>query len=157
MTEATPPLLIRLLSSPVGLPMLQMIKRRRTTEQMVRGSGHGPSIEDGRIPSVLIDWRRAVNRETDAMRHERLMVKALLGRNGWRPGVTLSDADLGDIRHETLMMYGTGDAVGTPDVWRRMTQTMPNARLSIHEDAGHMLWLDDPGRVADEMREFLGA
>jgi len=152
---ADPPRLIRLIASPVGRVMLQMIKRRRITEQMVRGSGHSPSIDDGRVPGVLIDWRRAVNGETDAMRHERAMVKALLGRQGWRPGVTLSDADLAGIRHETLMLYGTGDSVGSPQIWRRMTDTMPNARLSTHEGAGHMLWLDDPQRVAAEMREFL--
>ena len=33
-----------------------------------------------------------------------------------------------------------------------MTDTMPNARLSVHDGAGHMLWLDDPARVAGEIR-----
>lgn len=155
--EAHPPPLIRRLASPVGRVMLALIKQRRITEQMVRGSGHGPSIDDGRIPSVLIDWRRAVNRDTAAMLHERAMVRAVLGPHGWRPGLTLSDADLAGIPHETLMLYGSRDSVGTPSVWRRMTDTMPNARLNIHEGAGHMLWLDDPTRVAAELREFLGA
>lgn len=154
---ADPPRLIRLIASPVGRVMLQMIKGRRITEQMIRGSGHGPSIDNGRIPRVIVDWRRAVNRETDAMRHERAMVKALLGRHGFRPGVTLSDADLAAIPNQTLMLYGTGDSMGSTTIWRRMTDTMPNARTSIHEGAGHMLWLDDPKRVAAEMREFLGA
>jgi pimeloyl-ACP methyl ester carboxylesterase len=91
------------------------------------------------------------------MHHERAMVRALLGPDGWRPGVTLSDTDLAGIRHATLMVYGTADSVGSPSIWRRMTDAMPNARLGIHEGAGHMLWLDDPRRVAAEMREFLGA
>jgi pimeloyl-ACP methyl ester carboxylesterase len=154
--EAHPPPLIRRLASPVGRVMLAMIKQRRITEQMVRGSGHGPSMDDGRIPRALIDWRRAVNRDTDAMHHERAMVRALLGPHGWRSGLTLSDADLAGIPHETRMLYGTRDSVGNSSVWRRMTDTMPNARLSIHEGAGHMLWLDDPTRVAAELREFLG-
>jgi pimeloyl-ACP methyl ester carboxylesterase len=154
--EAHPPPPIRLMASPVGRVMLAMIKQRRITEQMVRGSGHGPSIDDGRIPGVLIDWRTAVNRDTDSMRYERAMVRALLGPDGWRPGLTLSDADLAGIRHETRMLYGTRDSVGSPTIWRRMTDTMPHARLSIHEGAGHMLWLDDPTRVAAELREFLG-
>jgi len=152
---ADPPALIRLMASPVGRVMLQMIKRRRLTEGMIRGSGHGSSIDDGRIPAVIIDWRRAVNRETDAMRHERAMIRAFMGRHGWRPGLTLSDADLAGIHHETLMLYGTGDSVGSPTTWRRMADTMPNARLSIFEGVGHMLWLDDPKRVAAEMRVFL--
>ena len=155
-TEAVPPRPIRLIASPAGRAMLQLIRLRRFTEAMIRGSGHGPAIDDGRIPGTLIDWRTAVNRETDAMRHEREMVRAILGRDGWRPGVTISDTDLAAIRQETLMLYGTGDEVGGPETWRRMTDAMPNARLSIHEGAGHMLWLDDPKRVAGEIREFLG-
>ena len=147
---------IRLIASPAGAVMLRLIRRRRPTEGMIRGSGHGPSIDDGRIPEALIEWRIAVNRDTDAMRHERAMVKAILGGDGWRTGVTLSDADLAGIRHETLMLYGTSDEVGSPEIWERMTDTMPNARLSIHEGAGHMLWLDDPHRVAGEIRDFLG-
>lgn len=154
--EAKPPPVIRILVSPFGSLMLQMIRRRRITEQMIRSSGHGASLDDGRIPGVLIDWRRAVNRETDAMRHERAMVKALLGRDGWRPGLTLSDTDLAGIRQETLMLYGTGDLVGSSNVWRRMTDTLANGRLSVFEGVGHMLWLDEPRRVASEMREFLG-
>lgn len=155
-TEALPPGPIRLIASPAGRAMLQLIRLRRFTEAMIRGSGHGPAIDDGRIPGTLIDWRTSVNRDTDAMRHERQMIRAILGRNGWRQGVTLSDTDLAGIRQETLMLYGTGDEVGSPETWRRMTDAMPNARLSIHEGAGHMLWLDDPKRVAGEIRAFLG-
>ncbi len=151
---ADPPIPIRLMASPAGRPMLRLIRRRRFTEAMVRGSGHGPSLDDGRIPGVLIDWRTALNRDTDAMTHERAMVKALLGREGWRRGVTLSESELHEIRHETQMLYGTGDAVGSRDIWRRMTDVMPNARLSVHDGAGHMLWLDDPKRVAGEIRGF---
>jgi pimeloyl-ACP methyl ester carboxylesterase len=152
---AAPPPLIRLLASPIGRVMLQAIRRRHFTEGMIRGSGHGSSVDDGRIPGVMIDWRTAVNRETDSMRHERAMVCAMLGRRGWRPGLTLSDADLAGIPHETLMLYGTRDAVGSPTIWRRMTDTMPNATLRIHEGAGHMLWLDDAKGVASELRAFL--
>jgi pimeloyl-ACP methyl ester carboxylesterase len=33
--------------------------------------------------------------------------------------------------------------------------TIPNGRLSIVGGAGHMVWLDEPGRVASEMMNFL--
>ena len=153
---ADPPRAIRLIGSPAGPVMLRLLRRRRPIEAMIRGSGHGPSLDDGRIPEAMVEWRMAVNRETDAMRHERAMLQAILGRDGWRPGVTLTDAELAGIRHETLMLYGTSDGMGTPELWRRMTDTMPNARLSVHDGAGHMLWLDDPKRVAGEIRAFLG-
>jgi pimeloyl-ACP methyl ester carboxylesterase len=36
-----------------------------------------------------------------------------------------------------------------------MMEAMANGRLSLVEGAGHMVWLDEPGRVATEMRQFL--
>jgi pimeloyl-ACP methyl ester carboxylesterase len=53
------------------------------------------------------------------------------------------------------MLYGTADPVGSRSVWSRVMAAIPNGRLSVVEGAGHMLWLDEPGRVAGEMRSFL--
>jgi len=153
--EVNAPTLIRLIASPLGAVLLRLIRRRGPTTSMVRGSGHGASVDDGRIPDVFIEWRTAVNRETASMRHERAMVRALVGRRGWRPGLTFSDAELAAIAQPTLMLYGTADSVGSPSIWRRVMDVLPKGRLSIVEGAGHMLWLDEPSRVAMEMRAFL--
>jgi pimeloyl-ACP methyl ester carboxylesterase len=55
------------------------------------------------------------------------------------------------------MLYGTADRVGSPSIWKRVMGVMPQGQLSVVEGAGHMLWLDEPGRVATEMRQFLAA
>lgn len=34
---------------------------------------------------------------------------------------------------------------------------MPKGQLSVVDGAGHMVWLDDPARVAREMQQFLTA
>lgn len=39
---------------------------------------------------------------------------------------------------------------------RRWTATVPNARLAIFKNAGHVLWLDDPERFRDTLLEALG-
>jgi pimeloyl-ACP methyl ester carboxylesterase len=154
--EAGVPLPIRLIASPLGAIMVRLTKRQAVTRSMIRGSGHGPSLDDGRIPNVFIEWRTAVNRETDSMRHERAMVRTIVGGRGYRPELVFTDDELASIAQPTLMLYGTADSVGSPSVWTRVMGVMPNGRLSIMEGAGHMLWLDEPSRVASEMRSFLG-
>lgn len=146
---------IRLVGSPIGGLMVRLLRSRRAVHSMIAGSGHGPALADGRIPDVLLDWRVAVNRETDSMRHEREMVKAIVAGSMYRPGVTVSDAELGAIEQPTLMLYGTGDSVGSRAVWERVMGAMPRGELAVLEAAGHMVWLDDPAGVARQMEGFL--
>ena len=155
--EAGVPTPIRLIASPLGAVMVRLIKRRRVTRTWVSRSGHGASLNDGRIPGAFINWRTAVNRDTASMTHERAMVRAIVDRRGYRRGLTFSDAELAAIAQPTLMLYGTADRVGGPSTWKRVMGVMPNGRLTVVEGAGHMLWLDEPSRVAAEMRQFLAS
>ena len=153
--EAGVPTPIRLIASPLGALMVRLSSRRGVTMSMIRGSGHGPALADGRIPDVCIDWRVAVNRETDSMWNERAMVRALVDGGRYRPGVTFGDSELAAIQQPTLMLYGTADSVGSPAIWRRVVGSLPRGQLSILEGAGHMVWLDDAAAVARQMEEFL--
>ena len=49
-------------------------------------NGHGASLAAGRIPDEFVTWRLSAANDTVAMRHERDMVRSILGRSGWRPG-----------------------------------------------------------------------
>jgi 2-hydroxymuconate-semialdehyde hydrolase len=149
------PAVPRLLGSPFGGVMLRLIRSRRATISMIRSSGHGPSLDDGRIPDDFIEWRTGVNRDTDSMRHERDMVRVVVSGRRYRPELTFADAELAGVTQPTLMLYGAADPVGSRAVWARVMAATPNGRLSVVEGAGHMLWLDEPGRVAGEMRSFL--
>lgn len=153
--EAGVPSPIRLIGSPLGAIMVRMLKRRGTVISMIRGSGHGPALADGRIPDAVIDWRLAVNRETDSMIHERAMVRAVVDGRRYRPGVTLTDTELAAIRQPTLMVYGTADKLGDPCLWQRVVATLPHGELTLTEGAGHMVWLDDPAGIAHHMEAFL--
>ena len=106
---------------------------------------------------MTIDWRVAVNRETASMQHERAMVRAIVTGRRYRAGITLTDTELAGIRQPTLMLYGSADSVGSLEVWRRVMATIPEGRLDVLDDAGHMLWLDDPAGVATRMQAFLTA
>lgn len=153
--EAGVPGIIRLLASPAGVVMVRRQGKPGLVRSMLRHSGHGASLDDGRIPDAFVDWRTALGRETDSMRHERAMVCAIVKGKSYRPGLTFEDAELAAIRHSTLHVYGTADPVGSADLWKRITRTLPHGRLSIVEGAGHMPWFEDSTRVAEEVGDFL--
>jgi pimeloyl-ACP methyl ester carboxylesterase len=151
------PPIIRIIASPLGALFVRLIGRPGATRAMLRGNGHGPSLGDGRIPAAWVEWRTSVSRDTDSMRNERAMVRAIVAGSRYRPGLTMTEPELGAIPHPALMLHGTREPVGGPSVWTYVMGAIPNGRLSIVDGAGHMVWLDEPVRVAREMQSFLTA
>jgi len=151
------PPIIRLIASPLGGLAVKLMATRLVTRGMIRANGHGRSLANGRIPRAWVDWRTSVTRDTDSMHHERAMVQAIVEGNSYRPGVTFAEPELRAIAHPTLMVYGTADRSGGQAVWGRLVDTMPNARIQLIDGAGHMVWLDEAGRVASETASFLRA
>jgi 2-hydroxy-6-oxonona-2,4-dienedioate hydrolase len=149
------PPFIRLLASPAGAVMVRLPQKPKMLHAQLRGLGHGASLDTGRIPDAFIDWRMALTRETDSMRHERSMVRAIASPRGFRPGLTFKDAELAQLAQRTLHVFGTADPVGTPDAWRRAAGLLPQGELCLIDDAGHVPWFEDPSRVAREVRRFL--
>jgi pimeloyl-ACP methyl ester carboxylesterase len=154
--QAPVPGIIRLLASPIGALMVRLPDKPGRVRSILRRSGHGASLDAGRIPDVFVDWRVAIGRETDSMRHERDMVRAIVSGRTYRPGLTFDDAELAAIRQPTLYVYGTADHVGTADVWRHAVGLLPCGELRLVDGAGHMPWLDDPIRIAADVSRFLG-
>ena len=151
------PPIIRLVASPLGGIAVKLMATRVVTRGMIRANGHGRSLADGRIPPAWIDWRTSVTRDTNSMHHERAMVRALVEGNSYRPGVTFVESELRAIAHPTLMLYGMADPSGSQAVWNRLIDAMPNGQIQLIDDAGHMVWLDEAGRVAHETASFLRA
>jgi len=117
--------------------------------------GHGAAFDRGAMED-LIAWHLAFQRDTDSMRHERDMVKAIVGRKGFKPGVTFEDAGLSEMDRPTLMVFGTADPTGTADIWRRVVGDLPHGELRLINDAGHTPWWDAPSEVAGHVQQFLG-
>src|SRR5262245_13140919 len=125
------PPIIRMIGSPAGAIFVQIVKNRVATKAMLRGNGHRASLDSGRISTAWIDWRTSVSRDTESMQHERSMVRAIVAGRRYRPGLTMTEAELGALSHPTLMLYGTNDPVGSVAVWTRVLRTVPNGRLSV--------------------------
>jgi len=62
-SEVGVPGVIRLLASPAGALMVRLQDRPGVVRSMLRQSGHGASLDDGRIPDEFVDWRTALGRE----------------------------------------------------------------------------------------------
>ncbi len=154
--EIPVPKIVKLIASPAGALMVRLpTKEQRVREDVLRAAGHGASLDAGRIPDVLVEWRAALGTDTDSMRHERAMVRAIVrARSGWRPGLTFREEELRAIEHPTLLVYGTADR-SPVESWKRFVDLLPRGELRLVQGAGHHPWFDDPSTVADAVGRFL--
>ena len=150
-----PPSFIRILASPLGALIVRLPVSPNRTRSILADSGHSASLADGRIPSEFIDYRVSLSNDTNAMRHERAMVRDLAGHSGWRSDLPFDEQALGCIAAPTLMVVGSGDNLGDLPTWRSFTSAMPDGRFEPVDGAGHMPWFDAPGEVAGHLRAFL--
>lgn len=60
---------------------------------------------------------------------------------------------LGEISAPTLIVHGTEDGVLPVENGHQIASLMPDARLEILEDVGHMFWWEQPQRSAELVRQ----
>jgi pimeloyl-ACP methyl ester carboxylesterase len=72
-----------------------------------------------------------------------------------RPGVVLSDAELGAIAQPVHFVWGEGDIYGSPSIGRRTADILPHATLEVRP-GGHFPQLDDPETCAKSILRVLG-
>jgi 2-hydroxy-6-oxonona-2,4-dienedioate hydrolase len=151
------PAFIRVVRSPIGALIVRLPMSRDRLLSILRDNGHGASLAAGRIPDEFIDWRLSLANDTIAMRHERDMVRSILGRSGWQPGFAFEAPDLGRIRQPAMLVHGSNDPTGSVELWRRVMTAMPLGELEVVEGAGHQPWFDDAPSVAARVTGFLTA
>ena len=156
LAEMPRPGFLRVLASPIGAIITRLPQNQDRARSILRQDGHGPSLDAGRVPDVFFDWHVALIRNTETMRNERAMIRdAVIGGDGWRPGLTFEPAELAAIQQPLLYVIGTADPEGTLDHARRVLGMLPDADLRVIPDGGHMPWLDDAVHVGDAIRTFL--
>jgi pimeloyl-ACP methyl ester carboxylesterase len=64
--------------------------------------------------------------------------------------------ELPRISIPTLFVWGDQDALGPPSLGEEMCKLMPNARIEVLQDAGHLAWLDQPRRCSELIANFSG-
>ena len=156
LAEVSVPPIIRLMASPAGALMVRVRMRPDKVRSILRQVGHGSSLDAGRIPDAFVEWRAVLGSDTDSMRHERAMVRTIVEwRSGFRPGLVFDHGELAALPTPILLVQGTSDPIGSPDIWQRFVNLLPRGELQLVEDAGHMPWLDDPSGLATSLRRFL--
>jgi pimeloyl-ACP methyl ester carboxylesterase len=148
---------IKLLRTPIGALLVRLPMKRDRLLAILRENGHGSSLDAGRIPDEFIDWRLELANDGPSMRHERDMVRAIVGRSGWRPGLVFEDRDLARIEAPILLIYGSADPTGSVDLWGRVAATLPDCEYQVMDGAGHQPWFEDPAHVAAEVTRFLAS
>ncbi|MEO8523416.1 MAG: alpha/beta hydrolase [Caldimonas sp.] len=77
---------------------------------------------------------------------------------GWQP--RLYDPHLHKWLHRidvpTQVIWAENDEVLPPAYGEELARLIPNARLSVVADSGHLLYLDRPEALASHIREFIG-
>jgi pimeloyl-ACP methyl ester carboxylesterase len=68
----------------------------------------------------------------------------------------LKPADYENIQHPALLMLGDRDKMVSLDETLEVYKTLPNAQLAVLPATGHPIEMVDPGRLAWELRRFLG-
>jgi pimeloyl-ACP methyl ester carboxylesterase len=63
--------------------------------------------------------------------------------------------ELPKLSMPTLLIWGDKDSFGPPSLAQEMAQLMPNSRVEVVPDAGHLAWLDQPETVAGLIVNFL--
>ena len=117
--------------------------------------GHEASLEAGRVLDAFVAWHGALTRHTSWARNERDMVRAIVDRRGFVPGLVPTGSEIALLEAPTLMVYGTADPVGSIQTWRRFVGGLRQGQLELIEQGGHVVWLDDPAAVGSLIRRHL--
>ncbi len=152
--EIPVPRFVKLLASPLGKLMVTLPMRQSMLVSQLRAIGHGPSVDAGKMDDFL-PWRLSLSNESSSLGSERNMIRALLGKDGFKPGLTFDDGDLAEIKAPTLMIFGTADPTGDASIWQRFVDQLPQGELKVFDGLGHMPWWDEPQLVGGEVATFL--
>jgi len=149
------PFVFRVIASPLGFAVERLGRKENVMRSIIGSSGHGASLADGRIPDAFVDWRVALQRHTPSMRNERAGLRAIIGADGWRPSIAMSDSELTEIENPTLLLQGSADPTAPLALWERVMRVLPHGEMQVVDGAGHQPWLDAPETIGAQVSRFL--
>jgi 2-hydroxy-6-oxonona-2,4-dienedioate hydrolase len=162
------PALVKGMKTPPFMRMLSVPRLNRLLTRIMPSSvdsardiyrqiGHTASIESRQIPDIYIEWAHALMAATDTMANELGLIEKALTWRGMRPELRFDRAELRRVPQPTLYIWGEDDTFGGAELARQTTAWMPDARLHLIPESGHLPWLDAPEEVSALAREFLRA
>jgi pimeloyl-ACP methyl ester carboxylesterase len=148
-----PGLFLQLWATP-GIGTLISRIQFRDTETLRKRAFGTYLMHPERIPADLLEVALlGINLPGTADTNQAIM-QAVATIRGWRPQLRLESA-LATLPVPTLFICGDHDPLAGPDVGRDLTTRMPDARIIVIPDAGHIPHLDQPDAVATALNQFL--
>ena len=120
-----------------------------------RQMGHSAAVVESAIPPAYWEWAVRLMADTATMASELRVIRKSLARRGPRPEVQFTADQLRSIAAPVLLYWGDADTFGGAEVAHQIAGLLPDCTLEIAPGAGHLPWLDDPGRAARVVGEFL--
>jgi pimeloyl-ACP methyl ester carboxylesterase len=124
----------------------------RLDPKLLVGQGLRASFYD---PTLVDDAMIARYRDLALREGSRAATLARFGSFRSSAAAANAEPDLSVLAQPTLVMWGEHDALIPPEVGQRFVETLPNARLVVYPDAGHIPMEELPERSAADVRAFL--
>ncbi len=150
------PWMLRLWGNPITGPL---ISRQEIAEpEVFREQIFGRIVvaHPERVPLELLEIMVDAANLPGVDRSAYSLLRTVLTLRGWRPELMLRD-EMARLPTPTLFIWGERDAFAPPVRGQTLASRMPAARLETIADAGHVVYLDEPERVAALAIEFLNA
>jgi pimeloyl-ACP methyl ester carboxylesterase len=147
------PLFLRLWGNPIVGRLISRMKMP-DAETLRKRAYTGLTAHPERIPVEYLEVALAAGALPGTALATRTMLHAITSLRGLRRGLWMGD-DVVDLEVPTLFLWGEHDSQAPPSVGAELSGRMPDAGLSTVDDAGHMPHLDQPGRVATSVHQFL--
>lgn len=118
-------------------------KFRGVTPQLLPSLIHKDHLDNELLRETIFRMAREIGPEAFLRQQQ-----AIVGRIDYM-------AELPLIKCPTLVLCGAGDMLTPPELHRDMAARIPNARLVVVEDAGHLTPLEQPEAVTRALRDWL--
>ncbi len=146
MLDARLPLILRALSWPLVGSLLYPLSIPRREEDALRGlslMGHSPATRAAQ-PAALSSCYFHFPR----LPHNRVATTSLLAMQGTH----LGERDLARVSVPTLQVWGARDPFAPVATGERIARAIPEGRLHVFPQGGHLPWLDEPAETARQLR-----
>lgn len=147
------PPFIRLMASPIG-GLMQKITRIEDPATLRKRVFSMLVADASRASDQQLEVSILSNQLPGVQRAARTMLKTVATPFGWRKTLYMRERAK-QLQVPTLFLWGDQDAFAGPASGREVAAALPNGRLQIIEDAGHLPWVDQPEVVARAIEAFL--
>jgi len=145
---------------PMLLPAMRwLIPRLPVTasifNKIITGLGHGYSLKHQLIPDGFIEWYMSLFNNTGTQINEIAMVTKVYPSGKIKASFEIKDEELKKITQPVLLLWSVDDPFGDIETAQHLQSKIKNSVLISFENSGHLPWLDNSERHAEDIQKFI--